>query len=36
MTLCMAAAAFLARLSAQLRQSAERKGNERSPAVRAA
>jgi SRSO17 transposase len=36
MTLCMAAAAFLARLSAQLRQSAERKGNERSPAARAA
>jgi SRSO17 transposase len=36
MTLCMAAAAFLARLSAQLRQSAERKGNERSPAVRVA
>jgi SRSO17 transposase len=36
MTLCMATAAFLARLSAQLRQSAERKGNERSPAVRAA
>jgi SRSO17 transposase len=36
MTLCMAAAAFLARLSAQLRQSAERKGNERSPAHRAA
>lgn len=36
MTLCMAAAAFLARLSAQLRQSAERKGNERSPAVSAA
>jgi SRSO17 transposase len=36
MTLCMAAAAFLARLSAQLRRSAERKGNERSPAVRAA
>jgi SRSO17 transposase len=36
MTLCMAAAAFLARLSAQLRQSAERKGNERSPAVHAA
>jgi SRSO17 transposase len=36
MTLCMAAAAFLARLSAQLRRSAERKGNERSPAVHAA
>jgi SRSO17 transposase len=36
MTLCMAAAAFLARLSAQLRQSAERKENERSPAARAA
>jgi SRSO17 transposase len=36
MTLCMAAAAFLARLSAQLRQSTERKGNERSPAARAA
>src|SRR6195952_4253234 len=36
MTLCMAAAAFLARLSAQLRQSAGRKGNERSPAARAA
>ena len=36
MTLCMAAAAFLARLSAQLRQAAERKGNERSPMVRAA
>ena len=36
MTLCMAAAAFLARLSAQLRQSVERKGNERSPAARAA
>ncbi|MDR3454776.1 MAG: IS701 family transposase [Rhodoferax sp.] len=31
MTLCMAAAAFLARLSAQLRQAAGRKGNERSP-----
>ena len=36
MTLCMAAAAFLARLSAQLRQFAERKGNERSPTNRAA
>ena len=36
MTLCMTAAAFLARLSAQLRQSAERKGNERSPAAHAA
>jgi SRSO17 transposase len=36
MTLCMAAAAFLARLSDQLRQSAERKGNKRSPAARAA
>jgi len=36
MTLCMAAAAFLARLSAQLRPSAERKGNERSPAIHAA
>jgi SRSO17 transposase len=31
MTLCMAAAAFLARLSAQLRQAAGRKENERSP-----
>ncbi len=31
MTLCMVAAAFLARLSAQLRQAAGRKGNERSP-----
>src|SRR6202012_637355 len=31
MTLCMAAAAFLARLVAQLRQAAENKANERSP-----
>jgi SRSO17 transposase len=31
MTLCMAAAAFLARLSAQLREAAGRKENERSP-----
>lgn len=31
MTLCMAAASFLARLSAQLRQVAGRKANERSP-----
>lgn len=36
MTLCMAAAAFLARLSAQLRQAAGRKGNERSPQALAA
>jgi SRSO17 transposase len=36
MTLCMAAAAFLTRLSAQLRRYAERKGNERSPAAHAA
>jgi SRSO17 transposase len=36
MTLCMAVAAFLARLSAQLREAAGRKGNERSPAVHAA
>lgn len=32
MTLCMAAAAFLTRLSAQLRQAAGSKANERSPA----
>lgn len=36
MTLCMAAAAFLARLSSQLRQAARSKPNERSPASRAA
>ena len=36
MTLCMAAAAFLARLAAQLREAVGRKENERSPAVRAA
>jgi len=36
MTLCMAAAAFLARLWAQLRQLAEGKENERSLSVRAA
>jgi SRSO17 transposase len=36
MTLCMAAAAFLARLSAQLRQSAASKRNERSPTSLAA
>jgi SRSO17 transposase len=36
MTLCMAAAAFLARLTAQLRQSAESKANERSPVPLAA
>jgi SRSO17 transposase len=36
MTLCMAAAAFLARLAAQLRQTAESKANERSPVALAA
>jgi SRSO17 transposase len=36
MTLCMAAAAFLDRLAAQLRQVAGSKANERSPAPRAA
>jgi SRSO17 transposase len=36
MTLCMAAAGFLARLSAQLRQSAASKRNERSPTSLAA
>jgi SRSO17 transposase len=36
MTLCMAAAAFLTRLSAQLRQAASSKPNERSPASPAA
>jgi SRSO17 transposase len=36
MTLCMAAAAFLARLAAQLRRAAGRKGNERSPQPQAA
>jgi SRSO17 transposase len=35
-TLCMAEAAFLSRLSAQLRQSAGRKENARRPAIRAA
>jgi SRSO17 transposase len=36
MTLCMAAAAFLARLAAQLRHAAASKANERSPRSRAA
>ena len=36
MTLCMAAAAFLARLAAQLRQAAGSKANERSPVALAA
>jgi SRSO17 transposase len=36
MTLCMAAAVFLARLAAQLRQAAGSKGNERSPVSLAA
>ena len=36
MTLCMAAAAFLTKLAAQLRQVAEGKGNEKSPIHRAA
>ena len=36
MTLCMAAAAFLARLAAQLRHAAGSKANERSPLALAA
>jgi hypothetical protein len=36
MTLCMTAVAFLARLTAQLREAAGRKENQRSPAAHAA